>query len=93
MAVAQSLHNTPRLAKVCSKTYLPKLVERALPGMGLTHLPVPPSAISSRVDTQYFSLNKSGPCWDNILQSKQIGVYVPGELPEPKIELLVILET
>ena len=87
------LHNTPRLAKICSKSYLPKLVERALPGLALTHLPVPPASITTRVDTQYFSLNKTGPCWDNILQTKQIGVYVPGELPEPEIELLVVIES
>jgi type VI secretion system protein ImpJ len=84
---------TPQLVKICSKLFVPKLVERALPGMGLTHLPTPPSAISARVDAQYFSINRSGPCWEHIVQTRQVGIYVPGELPDPELELLIILES
>ncbi len=84
---------TPALVKVCSKLFVPKLVERALPGMTLTHLPVPPSSISVRVDAQYFSISRAGPCWDHIVQSRQVGVYVPGDLPDVVMELLVILES
>jgi type VI secretion system protein ImpJ len=84
---------TPQLVKVCSKLFIPKLVERALPGMALTHVPAPPAAVSTRVDAQYFSINRSGPCWDHIVRTRQVGVYIPGELPDPEIELLVILES
>ena len=84
---------TPQLVKICSKLFVPKLVERALPGMGLTHLPTPPSAISAQVDAQYFSINRSGPCWEHIVQTRQVGIYVPGELPDPELELLIILES
>jgi type VI secretion system protein ImpJ len=83
---------TPQLVKLCSKQFLPELVKRALPGMAMTHLPVPPSAIPARVDRQYFSVSRHGPCWDHIVQSRQIGLYVPGDLPGPTIELMVILE-
>lgn len=83
----------PQLVKVCSKLFVPKLVERALPGMGLTHLPSPPSSISTQVDAQYFSINRSGPCWDHIVQTRQVGIYIPGEFPDPKLELLIILES
>jgi type VI secretion system protein ImpJ len=84
---------TPQLVKFCSKLFVPKLVERALPGMTLTHVPVPPAAIQTRVDAQYFSVNKAGPCWDHIVQTRQVGVYVPGELPGAALELVVILES
>ena len=84
---------TPQLVKICSNLFVPKLVERALPGMGLTHLPTPPSAISAQVDAQYFSINRSGPCWEHIVQTRQVGIYVPGELPDPELELLIILES
>lgn len=87
------ISRTPQLVKICSKLFVPELVKRALPGMALTHVPVPPSAISTRVDTQYFSVNRAGPCWDHIVQTKQIGVYVPGDLPNPTLELLVVLES
>ncbi len=87
------IQKSPTLVKVCSKQYLPKLVERALPGMQLTHLSVPPAAISTHVDMQYFSINKAGPCWESIVSTRQLGIYVPGDLPDPKLELLVVLES
>lgn len=87
------ISRTPQLAKVCSKLFVPELVKRALPGMPLAHLPIPPSAISASVDTQYFAINKGGPCWEHMTQTKEVGVYVPGEIPDPEIELLVVLES
>lgn len=83
---------TPQLVKVCSNV-VSELVKRALPGMALSHLPIPPSAVAAKVDTQYFAINKGGPCWDHLMQTKQVGVYIPGEVPEPEAELLVVLET
>jgi type VI secretion system protein ImpJ len=83
---------TPQLVKLCSKQFVPQLVKRALPGLALTHLPVPPSAIPVRADCQYFSVSRTGPCWDHIVQTREIGLYVPGDLPDPSLELLVILE-
>ena len=83
---------TPRLVKICSQAFIGKLADRALPGLELTHLPMPPPAISPRVEAQYFGLNKSGPCWDHIVETREVGVYVPGELKNPRIELSVVLE-
>lgn len=90
---ADLITTTPRLVKVCSKLFVPELVKRALPGLQMTHLPVPPSAVSTRADTQYFGLSKAGPCWDHLVQTREVGVYVPGELPDPNPELLVVLES
>lgn len=90
---ADVIRKTPQLAKFCSIAFVPKLVERALPGLPLTHLPVPPSAIRSRVDAQYFTISCKGPCWDSISQSRQIGLYIPGDIPDPKPELFVIMES
>ena len=84
---------TLQLVKVCSAQFVPQLVKRALPGMELTHVPVPPSAVARRVESQYFSIGRAGPCWDHIVQTRRVGIYVPGEIPNPEIELLVILET
>ena len=87
------ISKTPQLVKICSKLFVPELVKRALPGMGLTHLPVPPSAVGARADTQYFGVANTGPCWEHITKTREIGIYVPGELPDPKLELLAILES
>lgn len=87
------ISRTPQFVKVCSRLFVPELVKRALPGMPLSHLPVPPPAISARIDAQYFAINRGGPCWEHLLQTRQVGVYVPVEIPDPTLELLVILES
>lgn len=89
---AELITGAPRLVKICSKEFLPKLVSRALPGMKLTHIPAPPPAISPRVEFQYFGVERSGPCWDHIMQTRDVAVYVPGELPNPEVELTVVVE-
>lgn len=89
---ADLLKLTPRLVKVCSAKFVPELVKRALPGMTLTHLPVPPAAIRAEADMQYFSIDTAGPCWEHILQTRAVGVYIPGEIANPEFDLTVIVE-
>src|SRR6202142_1430927 len=84
MGEAELMARTPQLIKVCTPPFVRELVKRALPGMALTHLPIPPPAISTRVETQYFGISRSGPCWDHMIKAHQIGVYVPGEFPDPE---------
>ena len=92
MGEAELMAKAPQLIKVCSPIFVRQLVKRALPGLALTHLPVPPAAVSARVETQYFGLSKGGPCWDHMSQTREVGVYIPGELPDPEAEILVVLE-
>ncbi len=89
---ADLIAKTGQLVKVCSAKFVPELVKRALPGLTLTHMQVPPSAISVKVENQYFTISRTGPCWEHIMQSRTVGVYVPGELPSPELELVVLLE-
>ncbi len=89
---AELMAKTPQLVKVCTPPFVRELVKRALPGMALTHLAAPPPAIPARVETQYFGVSRSGPCWDHVAQTRRVGVYVPGEFPNPEVEILVVLE-
>jgi type VI secretion system protein ImpJ len=92
MGEAELMAKAPQLIKVCSPSFVRELVKRALPGLGLTHLAVPPAAISARVETFYFGISRSGPCWDHMAQTRRIGAYVPGEIPNPEVEILVVLD-
>ena len=92
VAESELVASVPRLIKVCSARFVPELVRRALPGMHLQHLPVPPSAIRGEADKQYFSLDLAGPCWEHILQTRRVGVYIPGEIAEPDFDLTVIVD-
>jgi type VI secretion system protein ImpJ len=82
----------PQLVKICSAKFVSELVKRAMAGLPLIHLPVPPAAIPAQLEAQYFGVTRSGPFWDNIVQTRRVGVYVPGEFPGPELELLVISE-
>jgi type VI secretion system protein ImpJ len=92
MGEAGLITATSQLVKVCSARFVGELVKRALPGLTLTHLSVPPSTISPKVTSQYFSVTRSGPCWDHIMETKDVGVYVPGDIPNAEVELLVVLD-
>ena len=93
IGAAELIKKTPELIKICSEEFVKKLVTRALPGLTLTHMAVPPRAISASVETQYFQLTKQGPCWDHIVATRRIGAYVPGEFVDPAIELQVVLDS
>jgi type VI secretion system protein ImpJ len=90
---ADLIRRTDQLVKVCSEKFVPELVRRALPGLPMQHLSVPPAAVRQKVEAQYFALTKSGPCWDHLSQTKVVGVYVPADIPDPEIELQVILDS
>jgi type VI secretion system protein ImpJ len=90
---AEIIARTPRLVKICSRDLLPELVKTALPGLGLVHLPIPPSAIAPKVEFQYFGISRTGNCWDHIGETRKVGVYVPDEIPSAEFELLVVLES
>ena len=67
-------------------------MKRALPGLPLNHLPVPPPAVPRKVETQYFAIGRTGPSWDDIVQTRKVGIYVPGEFPQAELELSVVLD-
>lgn len=87
--------NVPRLVKVCSGEHIAKLVQRAYPGLNLTHVPAPPGEISPRIGTQYFSvdMDPAQPCFRLIADASEVGVYVPGAIPDAELELSIVLPT
>jgi type VI secretion system protein ImpJ len=90
---AEVITKTPQLVKICSAKFVSELVRRAIAGLPLIHVPVPPSAIPAKLEMQYFDINRFGPFWDSITHTRRVGIYVPGDLPDPELELVVILET
>lgn len=90
--VAELARTVPQFAKVCSHRFVLKLVERAMPGLAMEYLSSPPSAIAPRTDTAYFALTRAGPCWDTLVQTKAVGVYVPDAVPGAEVALYVVTE-
>jgi type VI secretion system protein ImpJ len=92
MGIDDLIRKVPQLVKISTQDDIQRLVRNALPGVTLRHAPSPPSAIPLKLDNQYFTLNQSGPIWDAIVLSRQIAVHAPGEIVDPKMELLIVLE-
>ncbi|HYW41429.1 MAG TPA: type VI secretion system baseplate subunit TssK [Bryobacteraceae bacterium] len=82
---------TPQLVKVCSTNHVEHLVRQALPGVTLAYVATPPSAIPVKLNYQYFSLNQSGVAWEAIQRARNLAAYVPAELPNPQLELIILL--
>jgi type VI secretion system protein ImpJ len=93
MGDVELVSGVPQLVKICSEKFIGELVKRALPGLPLAHSPVPPAAIAARVEMQYFLVSKSGPFWDHVMSTKHVGIYVPGDIPKPEIQLLAVIDS
>jgi type VI secretion system protein ImpJ len=92
MGIDDLIRKVPQLIKISSTDDIQRLVRNSLPGLTIRHTPVPPAAIPMKLDNQYFSLNQSGTLWDAIKLSRQIAVHAPGEIVDPKMEILIVLE-
>ena len=88
---AEIVAKTPQLVKVCSASHIEHLVRQALPGMPLTYVAAPPSAIPVKLNYQYFSLSQSGIAWEAVQRARNLAAYVPGDLPNPQLELIILL--
>jgi type VI secretion system protein ImpJ len=44
-----------------------------------------------KLNYQYFSLSQSGGPWQAIHRARNLAVYVPGDFPNPRMELIILL--
>jgi type VI secretion system protein ImpJ len=88
---AEIVARTPQIVKVCSASHIDHLVKNALPGAPLTYVASPPSAIPVKLNYQYFSIGQSGVAWEAVLRARNLAAYVPSDLPNPQLELIILL--
>ncbi len=88
---ADLLKRVPQLVKLCSATHIETLIRQALPGMPMVHVPSPPGAIPIKLNYQYFALNQAGVAWEAVQRARNIAAYVPGDIPNPQLELIILL--
>lgn len=91
MNEGELISKAPYLLKVCSASHIEHLVRQALPGVPLTHTPRPPSAIPVKLNYQYFSLSQTGAAWEAVTRARNLAAYVPGDFPQPQLELIILL--
>lgn len=85
------LARVPQLLKVASGDQVERLIRQALPGLKLVHDPDPPSQVPVRLDYHYFRVEKAGPVWEGIRKARNVAVHVPGDFPDARLELGILL--
>jgi type VI secretion system protein ImpJ len=81
----------PQVLKVSSSDAIERLIRTAVGGVRLRHVPKPPRAVPIRLDYEYFSLEQAGDDWDSIRMSRKLAVYAPKELPDPTMEVVLLV--
>ncbi len=77
--------------KVASSDVVDTLIRQALAGVELVHVAQPPAGLPIKVDQQYFVLRRTGPAWDAIERARNLAVWVPADLGDARLELIVQL--
>jgi type VI secretion system protein ImpJ len=86
------INDVPAKAKISSPDEVGMLIGRAVPGVSLTHEPIPPSAIPVKPGFKYFHLHTQGRWWDVICKTRSVALYLPDEFPDLKAELVAVKE-
>ena len=87
---AELAERIPLMLKVASAAHIEMLVRQALKGVQLSYVASPPASIPVKMNYQYFSLNQAGGPWESITRARNLAAYVPGDFPNPQLELIVV---
>ena len=81
----------PRLVKLSSAENIDTLIRQAVPGLEITPVTEPPSAIPVKLGYQYFRIRTDVPEWQAISRARNLAAYVPADFQNPELSLLVVL--
>ena len=81
----------PHAIKVSAADSLDRLIRQALAGMSVSYVPSPPAVIPVKLNHHYFRLDQSGVDWQAVQRARNLAVYVPEELPDAQLELVIVL--
>lgn len=91
MPTAQVVAEVPSQTIIGSPHNIDFLVRTATPGVGLTHVPVPPRDFPLKAGCTYFAVDTQSETWETIKESRAIAIYLGGPgLRESKFELIAM---
>jgi len=88
---AELIEKAPGLMKVASRDEIQRLFSQSVSGIGLSFVQEPPRALPMKLAFRYFRLDLSDPRWQAVLRSRSIAVWVASRIPDPELELTLIL--
>lgn len=84
-----ALQSLTAIAKLSTREQLPILIAKALPGIRLEHLPVPPQELPRRANTIYLAIDHFSKQWDFVTKGNNIALYWDHAPEDLKVELMV----
>lgn len=84
------IQSVAAIAKLSSREHLPILIARALPGIGLEHLPVPPQELPRRANSIYFAVDHHSDQWALVQKGHNIALYWDNAPEDMEVELMVV---
>ncbi len=88
---AELVEKAPGRIKVASRDDIQRLFHQSTSGVPLSFVSEPPRALPVKLAYRYFRLETSDPLWQNVLRSRSVAVWVASEIPNPEMELVLIL--
>ena len=82
----------PTLVKIGPVEQIRELVNSALPGIGVTAMPVAPRAIPYNAGMTYFQLDQSSRFWKQLQTSGALAIHLAGDFPGIQMECWAIRE-
>lgn len=77
-------------AKLSSREFLPILIARALPGIKLEYLSVPPQELPRKANTYYFQIDSYSDQWSGVEQGLNIALYWDTAPEDVEVHLIVV---
>lgn len=84
------LQSMAAMAKLSSRERLPLLIARALPGIGMEHLPLPPQELPRRAFSLYFAVEVRSEQWELVQKGNNIALYWDHAPQDLQVELMIV---
>ncbi len=84
------LQSISTVAKLSSREHLPLLIARALPGIGLEHLPAAPQELPRRANSIYFAIDHHNEQWALVSRGHNCALYWDDAPEDMTVELMVV---
>lgn len=82
--------NLPKQIKIGSVEVIKDLVNKQIPGIGISALPVAPRQIPYHVGYSYFELDRNNQYWEMLNKTGAVALHIAGEYPDLDLELWAI---
>jgi type VI secretion system protein ImpJ len=90
MSQADIIKYVPIKFKVSSADIILEIINSAMPGIEIRHIPIPPSSLPIKIGYEYFSIESSSDLWKHVNESKSIAIYIPKDLVTVELKLIAI---